>query len=517
MILGFRLLLVVTYPINLMIADGKNYLRMLIKGTSDLIHAPGYPFIMGLPWRNPLGWALSSSFPTIFERLLCASQHAINVGCLYLGYRTVREIFGTAPATLFVLFYGMHFHVFTATSSVAPEWLQGSLVMVIGFLLLKAWKADQLSWKIGYYGVIGFVACMCFLVKFNSIALLTLPACAMTADFFRSRRSVVAPVFGALVLAGSYALFVVAFHLPSTGTTIITLDKAWILLERLAFFAPGRTLSPETGIQTARLLAFNAVLPWPERQGPIARIDSVPLSVREPFRKRYNYIFSADQMTLDGLLRDVTIPKPYPFSSAYLPIANSIGLEESNRLGKLVYFEHIRAYPRLFLKSIRDLTIRTIMKPKRLWLYPIRLQDDEFSRLRWGFGRLNNGVGDGRHQFYRYRDPVVWIPGVRLATFHFDLLQFPPLWVSILIAVGVFGALFRLWQERVPDLGVLTFLASTLTVVLYVIFSNTVYHFRWKEVHPILPILCMLTAVVLVELADAIVPDQSTSVISRKE
>ena len=137
-----RVLVILTYPLNLLRTDGPDYFHMLKNGVSNLILAPGYPFLMGLPFRNPLGRWLMIDDPVAFEYTLLILQHAVNVFCVYLAYRVVIGIWGRLPATVFVVLYGIHFQTPTVTSSMSPEWLQSSLVMLVAYLTFRAWGSQ---------------------------------------------------------------------------------------------------------------------------------------------------------------------------------------------------------------------------------------------------------------------------------------------------------------------------------------------------------------------------------------
>jgi hypothetical protein len=491
-----RLLLVITYPLNLMRADGRDYYAMLLEGRSSLIHAPGYPFLLGLPWRNLVGRLLIEHHPLLFQRLLLISQHAVNLACLALGYRVVRDLFGRLPANLFLLAYGLHYHVLSLTSSATPEWLQGSLLMVVAFLLLRAGETELERRKLLLWGLCGLVLAWMYLVKFNSLALLPLPAAAAAWELVRSRRAWRWLTVGALTAAITYLSFLVFVHRPSTGTWSISLDKAWVLLHRMAFFSPGQTLHPEAGIETRRMLALNSVLPWPEGLGPIAHVDWVPAEEREPYRRRYGHLLTADDATLAPLLENLEIPSPYDLNRAFQPVATYLGLPESNRLGVAVFFEHVREFRSAYLKSVWELTWRAMTRPKRPWIYPVDLWSPTGEALGWGFYELP-ASRDVKTE-WRYTRPVVWWPGVRFFSLHFELLQIPPLWFSIFIGAGTIIAVRRGihgLRRRRFDRAAAAYLVAVATVAGFVVASNLAYHYRWKEAGAIMPLVAALLSV----------------------
>lgn len=492
-LVAVRLTLVATYPLNLMLADGRDYIAMLVEGRSSLIHAPGYPFLLGLPWRNPLGRLLIEGNPLLFERLLLVSQHALNLACLALGYRVVRELFGRLPANLFLLAYGLHYQVLSLTSSATPEWLQGSLLMVLAYLVVSAARTEAPRRKLVLWGLAGLVFAWMYLVKFNSLALALLPAAVAAWEVWRSRRAWRWLAAGGLVAVATYLSFLALVHRPSTGTWSVTLDKAWVLLHRLSFFAPGETLDPAAGIHTRRLLVLNSLLPWPESLRPIAHVDWVPASERAPYRERYAHLLTADDATLEPLLDQVKVPRPYDLNRAFLPIATHLGLPESNRLGAAVFFEHVRAFPREYVRSVWRLTWRTMTTPKRPWMYPVNLSSPGGTPLGWGF--LELPARPGSRTEWRYTRPVVWGPGVRAFTLHFDLLQIPPLWFTLVIASGAVVAVVRGFRRRRLDLAGAAYLVTAATLLAFIVASNLAYHFRWKELGAVMPLVTVLVSV----------------------
>ncbi len=88
-----------------------------------------------------------------------------------------------------MLIYGLHFQVLNVTSSLTPEWLQGSLFMLLWYLLFRAYQSRGLAAKTLWYSLAGFAFCWMYLVKFNSIALLTLPAIVAVFELRRSRKA----------------------------------------------------------------------------------------------------------------------------------------------------------------------------------------------------------------------------------------------------------------------------------------------------------------------------------------
>lgn len=489
-----RVLLIATYPLNYLRSDGLDYFKMLVGGTSNLILAAGYPFLLGLPFRNPLGRWLIEDHRPVFETVLLILQHSINIICIYLAYRVVDAIWGRLPATLFVLLYGLHPQTLTVTSSMSPEWLQSSLIMLVAYLVFRALGTSDLRHKTLIWACLGSVFCWAFLVKYNSLFLIWLPATAALIELRRSRRAFLAPLVGVVAAALTWAVFVVAFHRPSTGTTTLTMDKACILLQRVELMTGRHSMSPDTGVDTKRLLVLNALLPAPDHyRRPIPHVDWVNDTTREPFRRRYSHLLDADDRTLSTYAEDLDLARPFNFGRAYLPIAYHLDLEEANSLGVRVFFEHVRANPGAYVRSVLELTRKTLLEPKLFWSYPVDLSRMGRKAVGWGYVEIK--VDPNIKPTYRFTRDIVWLPGVVFFKLLAQVFSWPPIWVTLLILIGLTASIIDIQRSKKLDPGPFWYVVCALGTLAFVVASNTMYHFRWKEVPVILPVLCMLTSV----------------------
>lgn len=499
-----RLLMVMTFPLSYWIADGKNYMDMLVRGVSNLIHSPGYPFIMGLPWRNPLGHALIECCPAVFHYCLNLSQQLFCIAATYLAFRVVREVFGTRVANLFVVLYLLDYRSIFATSIVAPEWLQASLMMILICVVYWAYSSNSTRHKVLLYALAGFVFAAAYLVKFNSVFLVTCPGLIALADMRRSRKAVLAIGAGALTFVAAYASFLVLYHEPSTGTYSISLDKAWVLMEKAEMFVPDEVLLPETGLNTKRLIVLNALLPHIEHRGPIGHVDFVSDEIRAPYREKFLHLFHADHAVLDGYLEDIEIPRPFNFDKAFLPSGYFLDLAESNRLGVGVFREQIVANWPSFLADVGRRSARQLIEPNT-GLHPANPLDFgelEITPLGWGFVRLEMTGREMKDACYWYRHPVVWVPGAKFFLLLAAVQDYPAPWIPILIGLGCWFAVVEWRRTGKTQPWIFGQLTVALTCVLFVVASNTVYHFRWKELHAMFPMLAFLCSAAIVQLVD---------------
>ena len=509
LVVAVRLLFLVTYPPNTG-GDAIGYWKMLIHGKSNLVHPPGYPFLVGLPFRGLLAatgrmWMVSKH-PVAVQYAVIAFQHAVSVAILRLAYHCLLRLYGRPTAGIAVLLYGLSPCVMGVTSCFYPEWLQADLLVLslcLGYLGLRArtW-AGQWAWYLTMFLAFSW----CYLVKYNALLLLPLlPAAVLLAPVSLRRRTALL-LGGILVAASSVGMLTECHHRPYTGTRALSRDHAWVLLTALGGWSPGKTLNPETGVWTKRLIYLNSVLPWqPELVGPSWQTDETRQgrARRQPWRDKYLYVLSADETALDELLATVPQPAaPYDFFTAFSPTFNNIGMAEGDRLGTRVFVEHVLRYPGRFAAHAARTAWQSLLLWPRAPFFDTRIDAPEY-------------VPTGRCGFYRrvqdkrpavgwiwYSHPVVWRPGARL----FGVLRFfyrPPASLLFLIVLGnavVRARAYLLGDRSVATVGVL---ALALLCAWFFACSCALF-FRWKEALPLQPIVAALLAVAAVDGCDRI-------------
>jgi hypothetical protein len=271
----FKIFFLCTFSPNIG-GDSANYLRMLIEGKSNLIHAPGYPFLMGIPWRLDIFSTLVEGHAEYFYRLLVLIQHLISFGVMIWFYRNVKHCFGGSVANISVLIWGLHYGSLGSQSIIYPEWLQSMLFVATLILLYKAYLATSLKYQVGYFAMAGFFFAWCYLVKFNAMVF---AACFLVVLFALSAKVSSKILIGTSALisfAVVVGLFASTFHYAQTKTYSLSHDKAWVLLYSLSKFVPGDSLDANTGLNTKRLILLNNLLPWDNKNvGPIWDVDQV--------------------------------------------------------------------------------------------------------------------------------------------------------------------------------------------------------------------------------------------------
>jgi len=127
LVLIVRLAFLMTYPLNDFGGDAHNYLTMLLLGHSSLVHAGGYPFLLGLPFRIP---GVQGLLAAVLPYVILIVQHLLDVLALLFMYRVAADVYGKAAGFIALVLEGLSLQRLSATSATYPEWLQADLLVV---------------------------------------------------------------------------------------------------------------------------------------------------------------------------------------------------------------------------------------------------------------------------------------------------------------------------------------------------------------------------------------------------
>jgi hypothetical protein len=495
-----RLLFLVTLPLNDVGGDSSNYFSMLRDGTSSLVHAGGYPFLIGLPFRIHVVQRVLDAIPGAFSYAVLLTQHAVDLAALLVAFGVVSRIFGRLTGALVLLFAGTNFQSLGATSSVYPEWLQADLLIFYLAALYYAYSRRDGRTKLVGYALAGFVFAWCILVKFNAAPIAFVAVAAILFDSLTLVRKTQALLAFGLALALVMVPYVALHHRPSTGTTKLTEDAAWVLLTRIET-AYGNVLDPANSLNTRRWLALSRVLPRSyEFAGPgmFSHVDAVPETVRAPYRARFGYLLTANDDSLRPILANSELPPGFVVGLSPIPVAYYLGLPESDGLGVQVALDAVRAQPARFAAVVWSDIKGALRSWPRYAPFPESVAMlDQFSvtvrqRLPLGYVRVNQRP-DFPSVPFSYTVPVLWWPGVQAIDV---LLANAPSMdgVLLLAALAVLWAIVRIVWFRAADARAVTILLLGTIVVGMVVFSVSTLSFRWKEARLLIPIVSILAA-----------------------
>jgi hypothetical protein len=493
-VLVVRLLFIVTYPLNDFGGDTQNYATMLLHGQSSLVHAGGYPFLMGLPFRvdavQPL---VSGALPYT----ILAIQHAIDALVLLFLYRVTSGLYGSAAGVLTLLLAGLNIQALSATSATYPEWLQADLLVLALGSTYYAFVRGAFRQKLWLYSIATFAFSWCMLVKFNVAVLGFFLVVAIAADSLALKRKIAVGCACALVCVATFGPYLQFYQYRTTGTYALTYDAAWVLLTRLqSIFS--NTLDPKDGLNTRRWLALSAVLPRSyEFAGPglFSHVDAVPDSVRASYRARFGFLVTADDYQTGLMLAQTRLPDGFSVGLSPIPIAYYIGLPESDHLGVRVAMEAIRAHPATYLKGVwhdvehaisnwaGDAPFAAVTNLASHGVNPV-------SHLPFGYVRVSQRP-DYWNVPYSFSVPVLWWPGLRLFT-ALNRHGLPAYWPSLAVGLAFLLTVVRVSLVRRIDLQSGTTFLLTAMVYVMIVVSVATLAFRWKEARVLLPLVSVL-------------------------
>ena len=493
-VLAIRVLFVVTYPLNDFGGDAHNYETMLLEGNSSLVHAGGYPFLFGLPFRiHGVQDLLSGSFPYV----VLVAQHAMDMLALFFLYRITSQLFGHAAGVLTLLLQGFSIQGLTATSSTYPEWLQADLFILALGCTYYAWAHETFRGKLWFYACGTFAFSWCTLVKFNIAVLGVVLLVALALDAVDLKRKATIAGVCVLVVIATFVPYLRMYQYRTTGAYALTYDTAWVLLTRVQGIFHN-TLNPKAGLATRRWLALSSVLPRSyEVAGPglFSHVDAVPDAIRAPYRARFGYLLKASDEETRSILVRHSLPDGFSVGLSPIPIAYYLGLAESDHLGVRVAVEAIRAHPAVYLDGV----CREVLAVVRYWPH-----DEPFASssgltafgatiaapMPLGFVKVNQRR-DYPNVPFSFSVPVLWWPGVRLFSALNDY-GLPPYWPSLAVGIAILLAIVRIAVLRRVDLQASTTLLLAAMVCMMVVVSVATLAFRWKEARVALPLVSVL-------------------------
>ena len=478
--------------------DAINYLNMIRNHSSNLIHAPGYAFLMSqLKWLG-VERLQRISMGTYLQAVVCI-QHLIFMLCLTTFFRMVKKLATPSVAHLATLLFGLHPSVMANLSMFYPEWLQVSLLTVAIAVSLQLQEQRKFVKNFGIAGVGGFLFASAYLTKFNSAYM----ALVFIAIFIIVRVPWVQKVALLIMFFATSLITIQLFqrgpHFASTGTRQLNFDHGWILLYKVGEFIPRHDpeLLKEIGIHGQRLLALNSVLPESNDNAyGLETINAVSKDVAS-YRQKFLWILSADSSSLSKFLETAPRKSKWNWYYAFSPISYYIGIKESDDLGIAVFFEAVRYHFFDFLTYLaRQFWFDITSNPVHVYLPETidtahGFNDNGKGLLKFDESHLKRDGNDvfANPEGYWVRQP--WA-GIFILLFKFGLSL--PCWtVSLLCGLGAMIS-FQKNRDLTPFV-VLIFLAG------FIICSDLPMTYRWdKEMILGLPWASYLVSIAVIEL-----------------
>ena len=485
------------YPINAGRADNLTYLQMILSGSSNLILAPGYGFVLNRIVMRIAGAPIPELFSDLeFLQSVQLAQNIFHLALFLIAVFLLWRLTNAFVASIFVLGNSLYVGFWGGLNSASPEWLQGDLLILS--LLLAATTARQktLPRVLALATITGLVFSLAFLVKFNSLVLIF----GLIAIFVFSGlnfKKIALGVSAATISAIAFvSFFSISYHEPRTGTTTLNYDTAWILTSSMEF---GYLEKPneELGTEALRWKALIQQLPTGDSYAyPTIEVGAYP-EVKEQGLALWNEIMAMNRDQLIEVTNAGQFKQEYSHYSQPTPIYWNVGLAEGEKLGRAVFFEYLRSNPGHIFNKISSGLLGDWGVYQDGFL-PVE-QDRKTLLLESNAPNASNALSysfavvSGPPQFQLY-----WNPSMSIDKFAFDLASTldkirVPIWIEYLLTLLVIPAWFVLRRSGLSLLLVSGFLGQAAFMGA----SWMLVGMRHKEEVSILPITVLVYSLVI--------------------
>lgn len=442
-----------SYPLNVGAFDNPNYIKMILNGESNLIHAPGYPVILHSVASIFLDIpAFNDRFDGEWLSSLKTTQVILHFILFTISITLTFKTFGGKVAGLFALLWGTSFLFLGNVNASAPEWLEGHFIVMTLLLLIFAAKikSRRRFWVMALAGVVFSTA---YLVKYNSLTILPVVAAYLTLGAFDFRKILGSafPILRNLAIFLLPAFIMVTgfkhlYHVNTTETTKLSLDHAWVLTTSLPphYF---KNKPEEMDDIALRFTALIAVTP-PDYFRAGAHHD-ISYGIKGPEKLEYDALFEdimeAPREELLAIIKEKGIPEKISNFTSSVPMNYYYGLERTDKLGINLFIEAVLkntgpVIEYAFVKFDRYLIQAFTLRQLPTYEKPLRLELDPALD---GSGMVSLIYPEAPAQpwFFPYYNPKVqvkafgpsFIDTVAKVTHHL------PLWIvlTILAALGI--------------------------------------------------------------------------------
>jgi hypothetical protein len=499
---------VATYPLNTA-GDAMNYAVMTLNLQSNVMHASGYPFVIGHLLRlieprpenaagalwDPTGPATAAQMATLLKLLVI--QHAVNAGVVVGCALVLVRSFGPFVAVAVVVLWGMSTFFLSAVSTVFPEWLQGDALMVTACLCAVGFFSDSIRKKMLAYVAAGAAFGLAFVVKYNSVLFGPIFLVLMFFETmpWRLRRWAAFGCAGAFALVTAFHLFF--FHYATTRATRLNYDGGWVLMTRLETAFGNDAIEGSSAINTLRYRALTRAIPsdYTFAHAFWSLGDVAPPDVRAPYRVVYDRIMAMPAAELAEFIDGHPRPAGFTLWLSIIPLYHYIGLAEADQLGTRVYLEFVRDNPWRFAAAVARTVAGTTLSGKARLLVPLDAAAagmDPVMVLASGYVGYLPGLRRSPLDL-DYWSPrlLLWQPGLRLFAAVHALRPRPYLELAAYVVVLAGIAFRRADREK-------RFITAILfALAFYVVSSCAVTIFRFKEAHAAWPLACLVWAVAI--------------------
>ena len=490
------------YPLNAGRSDNTTYLEMILSGSSNLILAPGYGFVLNRIVMRIAGVPIPELFSDIeFLQSVQLAQNILHLILFLIAVFLLLRLTNAAVASIFVIGNSLYVGFWGGLNSASPEWLQGDLLILS--LLLAATAARQKTWPkvVALASITGLVFSLSFLVKFNSLVVVL----GLVTIFVFSElnfKKIALGLAAATISALSFiSFFSSTYHEPRTGTETLNFATSWNLTSSMD---PGYLERPneDLGIEALRWKALIQWLPTGNAFAyPTIDTGAYP-DVKEQSQSFWDDIMAMDRDQLIEITNAGVFKVEYSHFSQPAPIYWNVGLAEAETLGRAVFLEYLLSNPGHFFEKVsyglssdwgvyQSGFLPVEQEPKTLVLGI--LGPNASNDLSYSFEKVS-----GPPQFQLY-----WNPSMVIDKFAFDLASTLekiriPVWIEYLLTLLVIPAWFVLRRSGLS----LLLVSAVLSQAAFMGASWILVGMRHKEEVAILPITVLVYSLVIFAIAN---------------
>jgi hypothetical protein len=481
----------------------------MIESKSNLIHASGYPFLFGLPWRlilEPTHGEKIANYPIYNQYLIILSQHLFAVFVLAYYHRFIRTLLGSFVANATTLLYGLDPVVAGATNSFSPEWFQGAIFMLLLCISYVAFTRKSYTHKLIYYGIMSALFTWCYLVKYNALLALPIFIIILLLDNISILRKAGVAALSGTIAAAILFSYIAFFHRPSTGTADLNYDHAWVLQQKAGDFVPRGNVDPEAGTASKQLAILYTLLPQDNKSyHAFWNANFIDSSIADPLREKYAYLLHANADAINAIYRRIGPLEDVPLRFSWFSTAIYLSMSEADKLGVRVFAEHVAKYPLQYINNVFQMTLNRLNNWVHFRYYPLSKDLTGKLPLKWGYVNFSFPRDKPPSNFsFWYSKGNVWAPGVWIVSIIDGLYRVPANLVYSILTL-IFAVYMVDFIRGKATLRACVFTSSYLFITLYVIASIMIITFRSKEAMLIMPVLYLIISIAIADVAKFVV------------
>ena len=489
------------YPLNAGRSDNPVYLEMILSGSSNLILAPGYGFVLNRIVMRIAGVPVPEAFSDLeFLQSVQLAQNVLHLVLFLTAVFLLWRLSNAALASIFVLGNSLYVGFWGGLNSASPEWLQGDLLILSLLLSATAARQKTVPRVILLSSITGLVFALAYLVKFNSLVVI-FGLIAIFVFSGLSFKKIALGLSAATISAVAFvSFFASSYHEPRTGTETLNYDTAWILTSSMD---PGYLFrdNEDLGLEALRWKSLIQGLPTGSAYAyPTIDTGAYP-EVKEQGLSFLNGIMAMNRDQLIEVTNAGQFKPEYSHFSQPIPIYWNVGLAEAENLGRAVFLEYIFSNPGHVLNKIsygllndwgvyQDGFLPVAQDPKTL----VFTEDgpNASNDLRYNFAEVS---GPPPFQLY-------WNPSMAIDKSAYDLASTLyniriPVWIEYLLTLLVIPAWFVLRRSGLS----LLLVSALLSQAAFMGASWMLVGMRHKEEVSILPITVLVYALVIFAVA----------------